>query len=71
MSEYWPFGPKDESYREYEKLAFIKENLKGYVVEEVDSYSVAVGQLLRWVLLAIETRTDDIRIRRSQVASNK
>lgn len=71
MSEYWPFGPKDDSYREYEKLLFIKENLKDYAVEAVDSYSVAVGQLLRWVHLAIETRTDDIRIRRGQIALSK
>lgn len=71
MSEYWPFGPKDESYREYEKLAFIKENIKDYSPDAVDGYSVAVGALLRWVLLAVETRTDDIRIRRAQIASSK
>ena len=23
MSEYWPFGPKDESYKEYERMKFI------------------------------------------------
>lgn len=56
MSEYWPFGSKDESYKEYEKLKFTKENLADYKEEDVDEYSVALGKLFRWINLAIDTR---------------
>ena len=39
--------------------------------EAVDEYSVALGKLLRWVHLAIDTRTEDLRMRRSQKASDR
>lgn len=71
MSEYWPFGPKDESYKEYERLRFVKANLEGITEEQVDEYSVALGKLLRWVHLAIDTRTEDLRMRRSQKAGDR
>lgn len=30
VGDYWPFGVKDETYKEYEKLKFIKRNLDEY-----------------------------------------
>ena len=69
MSEYWPFGAKEEAYKEFEKLKFIKLNLDGISEEAVDEYSVALGKILRWVRLAIYVRTEDLRLRRSQKKS--
>jgi len=66
MSEYWPFGPKEDKYRDYEKLKFIKQNLEGITEEQVDEYSVALGKLYRWIHLAIEFRIEDVKIRRKQ-----
>jgi len=66
MSEYWPFGPKEEKYNEYEKLKFIKTNLDGITEEMVDEYSVALGKLFRWIHIAIDFRMEDVKIRRRQ-----
>lgn len=66
MSEYWPFGAKEENYKEYEKLRFIQKNLEGISEEAVDEYSVALGKILRWIKLAIFVRTEDLKIRRAQ-----
>ena len=65
MSEYWPFGPKEESYKEYQKLKFIQDNLDGIADDVVDEYSVALGKLLRWIRLAIEVRIEDLKVRRA------
>jgi hypothetical protein len=64
MGEYWAYGPKDEEFKEYEKLMFIQNNLKGIAEDTVDEYSVALGKLHRWVLFAIDIRIQDIRQRR-------
>lgn len=66
LSEYWPFGAKEESYKEYEKLLFIQKNLEGITEEEVDEYSVALGKILRWIRLAIMVRTEDKKVRLAQ-----
>lgn len=68
MGDYWPIGPKEENYKEYEKLQFIKDNLEGIKEEEVDEYSVALGKLYRWVLLALEVRYEDVKLRRANKA---
>lgn len=65
IGDYWPFGIKDETYKEYEKLKFIKRNLEEYQEEQVDEYSVALGKLLRWIKYAITARTEDVKIRRA------
>jgi hypothetical protein len=57
-------GPKDEHYREYEKLGFLQANLQGMTLEAIDEYSVAVGKLYRWIMFAMEIRMEDIRQRR-------
>lgn len=64
MGEYWPYGPKDEDFREYERLRFIQTNLKGIHEDAVDEYSVALGKLYRWLQFAIDIRLEDIRQRR-------
>jgi len=65
MGDYWPIGPKEETYKAYEKLQFIKANLDGIKEEEVDEYSVALGKLYRWILLAIDVRFEDVKLRRA------
>lgn len=64
MGEYWAYGPKDEEFKEYEKLQFLQTNLKGIQEDAVDEYSVALGKLHRWVVFAIDIRVEDIRQRR-------
>jgi len=65
MADYWPPGPKDEEYREYEKLKFIQANLAGLNEEQVDDYSTALGRVLRWINMAIELRIEDVKQRRA------
>ena len=65
LGDYWPIGPKEESFKEYEKFAWIKNALAGITEEEVDEFSVALGKLYRWLLLAIETRTENVKQRRA------
>lgn len=64
LGDYWPIGPKEDAYKEYEKFAFIRRNIEGITEEQVDEFSVALGKLYRWLLLAIETRTENVRLRR-------
>lgn len=66
LGGYNPFGPKEDEYTEYQKLAFVQENLKGLVPEQVDAFSIALGKLLRWVNYALEVRIDDVLKRRQQ-----
>ena len=46
---YWPFAPKEDEYKEYEKLAFVSDNISVINEEQVDDYSIALGQLFRWL----------------------
>ena len=64
LGEYWPIGPKDETYKDYEKFKWIQDAVKGVSQEEVDDYSIALGKLNQWLLLAMETRNEDVRARR-------
>jgi len=68
MSEYKPFGPKDDEYKEYQKLLFIRENIEELNEELVDEYSVTVGKLFRWLQMALELRIEDVKSRRKQKA---
>lgn len=65
MGDYWPIGSKEEPYKAYEKIAFVKHNLEGLKEEEVDEYSVALGKLYRWIVLAIDVRYEDVKLRRN------
>jgi hypothetical protein len=65
IGNYWPFSAKEDDYKEYNKLVFIKDNLESMKEEEVDDYSIALGQLLRWMKLGVELRIDNVKERRS------
>jgi hypothetical protein len=64
LSEYNPFGTKNEDYFAYQKLKFIERNIEGIDPDQVDEYSVALGKLLRWIQYALELRNEDIVARR-------
>lgn len=66
MGEYTPFGPRDDSYKEYEKIKFLKDNIDKINEDDVDEYSVPLCKLFRWLKLCIEIRFEDIRIRKNQ-----
>ena len=64
MGEFTPFGPKDDEFKEYQKLSFLKRNLEGIDEEKVEEYSVVLVKLLRWLNYAIELTCDDVVDRR-------
>ena len=64
LAEYWPFGPKEDEFREYQKLKFIKDNIEGITEEEVDEFAVSLGKLFKWLAMAIDLRIDDVKTRR-------
>ena len=64
MNNYWPIGPKDGEYKEYQKIKFIRTNVEGIDENEVDEYSMTLGKLFRWLLMALELRIEDVTNRR-------
>ena len=71
MNEYWPIGPKDGEFKEYQKLKFIKENIDDINEEDVDEYSIALGKIFRWLQMALEIRIDDVTQRKKTNAREK
>jgi hypothetical protein len=71
MNEYWPIGPKEGEYQEYQKLRFIKDNLADISEEDVDDYSVTVGKMFRWLNMALEIRIDDVTVRKKTKEKEK
>ena len=72
MALYEPIGEKrEEGYKEYQMLAFLKKNIESVEEEKVDEYSVIMGRIHRWVSQAIELRIDDVRSRRDNIATLK
>ena len=64
LSEYNPYGPKQDAFLKYQRVNYVEENLQGIEAEQVDEYSVALGKLFRWIRLAIQTRKEDIIARK-------
>ena len=69
MNEYWPIGPKEGEFKEYQKLKFIKNNVDAIDENDVDEFSMSLGKLFRWLLMALELRIEDVTNRRQ--AKNK
>ena len=61
MADYWPPGPKEDDYQEYEKLRFVKMCVSGYKEEDVFDYSSALGKILQWVNCSIAVRMEDVK----------
>lgn len=66
MGAYWPVGPHEDQYKEYEKMKFVLKNLEGINEEELDEYSTALAKLHKWIKLALEVRIEDVKLRRNE-----
>ena len=66
LNDYCPFGPKEDEYKEYQKLLFIKENIDSLNEEVIHEHSAALGKLYYWIVHAIELRINDVVSRRQQ-----
>lgn len=66
IGDYHIAGAKDESFKAYQKLKFLKRNIKKHETqpEQVDEYSIALGRLFKWLLFSIEMRINDVISRR-------
>jgi hypothetical protein len=71
IGAYNPFGPKEGDFKAYQRLRFIKHNVSQYEPEQVEEYSMALGKLYRWMLMAIDLREEDVITRRDQIAKLK
>jgi hypothetical protein len=66
MGDYTPFGPKEDEFKEYEKLHFIQTNIDSLAVNEIDGFSLALGKLYRWLRSTIELRIEDVTQRKAE-----
>mmetsp|Transcript_19643 Transcript_19643/g.26562 ORF Transcript_19643/g.26562 Transcript_19643/m.26562 type:complete len:253 (+) Transcript_19643:1413-2171(+) len=68
MSKLAPLGQREEGFKEYQKLSFLKKMIESIEEEKVDEYSVILGRIHRWVTQALELRVEDVRNRRDTIA---
>lgn len=68
LGEFNPFGSKDGEYKAYQKLKFIKENVKRYETkpEALEEYSVPLARLFKWLQMSVDYRQLDVLARRDQ-----
>lgn len=66
LGKYWPFAPKEDEFKEYQKLVFISDNISMINEEQVDEYSIALGQLFRWLRQALDLRIENVKQRRAK-----
>ena len=71
MSKYQPFGQSEATYKQYQKLSFIKKNIDSLEEDKVDDYSVILGRIFRWVSIAVDLRIEDVKNRRDKIAFEK
>ena len=64
MNEYWPLGPKEKEHKEYQKLKFIQSNINEINEDDVDEYSMVLGKIFRWLMMALELRIEDVSNRK-------
>lgn len=71
IGQYDPHGPKEGEYQVYQKLKFLQKNLDALNEDAIDEYSVPLGKLYRWVVMALDIRIEDIRRRKEEKANLK
>lgn len=71
VGEYNPFSSKEDDYKLFQKLKFLKRNIDKFEPEHIDEYSIALGKLFRWMLQAVDLREEDVQIRRDHKAKLK
>lgn len=64
MGNYKPEGRRPHPFKEYQKLSFLKANIKDLDEERIGEVSVVMQKLLQWLRLAIDLRVDDVITRR-------
>jgi len=66
IGEYNPFGPKEEQFKLYQKLRFLRKTLKKneQEIEKIEEYSIPLSKLFKWMLYSIELRGQDVIHRR-------
>ena len=64
IGTYNPVGPRDDDYKEYQKMTFLKKNLEGITIEQVEEFSLVLAKLLKWLELAMDLRCENVVDRR-------
>lgn len=65
IKDYNPIGQKTDEYQPYQKLNFIQRNIEEIKLDDVENYSLALGQVMHFLTLAMEIRKEDV-VRRYQ-----
>jgi hypothetical protein len=71
LGNFNPFGPKEDDFKLFMKLKFLKKNIEKFEAEHVDEYSIPLGKLFRWMSSAMDLREEDVQIRRDHKAKLK
>jgi hypothetical protein len=71
MGTYKPDGSRDGEFSEYQKIAFLKENIRDLDEEKVEDFSMMLGKVLQWIRAALELRCEDVVNRRDTVEYQK
>ena len=68
LGEFNPFGSKDGEFKAYQKLKFIKQNVKRYETtpDALEEYSVPLARLFKWLQMSVDYRQLDVLARRDQ-----
>lgn len=64
MGDYKPEGSRTESFKEYQKLSFLKSNIKDFDEEKLFETNIVMAKVLQWIKMAIDIRVDDVVTRR-------
>lgn len=67
MGSYQPLGSRDGEFKEFQKISFLKNNIKDIDEEKVQDFSLVMCKLLNWIQLALEIRCEDVVNRRDTV----
>lgn len=65
LADYQFEGPKDNEFKLYESLVFLKRNIEDFNVQDVADYSQALAHLLIWLRSGLELRVQDVNNRRA------
>ena len=60
MANFEYIGPKGQDMKVYQTLDFVERNTERLTIESVNDYNQALGVILKWLRLAIDSRKRDI-----------
>lgn len=67
LAAYNPIGSRDGSYKDYQKISFLKKNLSENSDEAVEEFSLVMKKILAWLHLVLDIRCEDVVRRRDAV----